>query len=450
VPNGSWFLAEGSASPLAGGFSTFYLIQNANPTAASVRAYFASDDGRLIAKQFTAPARSRLTLSLGAEVGPGAFAAVFQSQTAGADISVERAMYYGSNYEVSTGERANHVLSTLWMFAEGSRGGELFDNFFLLFNAQPWTASVTMYFFRPDGVGVRRSLAIPPGQRVSYSANTIPELAGKDFSTIIWSDTGILAERTMYWRQVGTPAGTPWIGGHTSIGTAGPSADWYFAEGAASPGFETFYMLFNPTGTTASVVASFYSEGAGPLQRLYVVPPGGRQTVYLNGEFGMVGGAAAAFNSSVPIVAERSIYWGQGRVEGTNVMGSSTLANTWSLPEGVAGGNFDTFLLLGNPGPIPSSVELSLQIEGYGQVTLPAAYRKTVPGYGRLTLYMPQVLREVEQAEGLPPGTFASASFATTVRVRAGSPIVAEHAVYWLRDGTNFWRGGAAAFGTPR
>ena len=56
----------------------------------------------------------------------------------------------------------------------------------------------------------------------------------------------------------------------------------------------------------------------------------------------------------------------------------------------------------------------------------------------------------MEIAEGVPPGTFANVSFATTVRVFSGPPIVAEHAVYWQRDGSNFWRAGSAAFGTPR
>jgi hypothetical protein len=73
-----------------------------------------------------------------------------------------------------------------------------------------------------------------------------------------------------------------------------------------------------------------------------------------------------------------------------------------------------------------------------------------VPRWGRTTLYMPQIMREAEIAEGLPPGTLANSSFATTVRVVSGPPIVAEHAVYLRRAGADFWRAGAAAFGTPR
>ena len=74
----------------------------------------------------------------------------------------------------------------------------------------------------------------------------MPELAGQDFSVVVQTDTGIVAERSMYWRPVGTPAGTPWVGGHAALGSPGPSQNWFFAEGAAAPGFETFYLLFNP------------------------------------------------------------------------------------------------------------------------------------------------------------------------------------------------------------
>jgi hypothetical protein len=295
-----------------------------------------------------------------------------------------------------------------------------------------------------------RSYSIGPGRRVTVAANQIPELAGQDFSTIVWSDGGILAERSMFWRPVGTPPGTPWVGGHATLGSMGPSPKWFFAEGAAAPGFETFYMVFNPTATTLVVEANFFTEALGLVRQLYVVRPGGRETIYANRVLGNIGGMAAFLSGTVPFVAERSIYWGAGRVEGTNTIGETSVARRWDLPEGAAGGNFDTYLLLANPYDTASIVDLSVQIEGYGQITLPPSMRKVVPGYGRLTLYMPDVLRQAETVEGLPPGALANVSFGTTVRVFSGAPIVAEHAIYWQRDGSNYWRGGSAAFGTPR
>jgi hypothetical protein len=360
-------------------------------------------------------------------------------------------MYFGPNFEVSTGERASHYVTTQWIFAEGSRGGELFDNFFVFFNPHPVWGTVDLYFKRADGVTVRYLYSIPSQGRLTVNAAQIPELAGQDFSLILWSSIGIVAERSMYWRPLGTAPGTPWVGGHTTLGSGNTSREWYFAEGAASPGFDTFYLFVNPYNTPLTVTANFLTENYGNVSRSYTVPAGSRYTVYLNDELGNIGGSAAQFYSPTPFVAERSIYWGAGRVEGTSTVGVTSPANTWSLPEGVAGSGFDTFLLLGNPsGTTPSTVDISLQIEGYGQLTLPASRRKTIAPASRLTLYMPSILRELEQLEGLPPGTFANTSFATTVRVFSGSPIIAEHAIYWQRDGSNYWRAGSAAFGTPR
>ena len=240
------------------------------------------------------PARSRLTLSLAAEVGPGAFGAVFQSQTPGYDISVERSMYFGPNFEVSTGERASHVAVDALDVRRGlARRRAVRQLLPALQPAHAAAAPSTSTSCAPDGVDtVSATTPIPSGRRLTLNANEIPELAGQDFSVIVRSDGGIVAERSMYWRPVGTPPGTPWVGGHTALGHRAPSPEWYFAEGAAAPGFETFYLVFNPYATPITVDANFFTESFGLVQRIYRrCPPGRRQTIYLNAELGNVGGA---------------------------------------------------------------------------------------------------------------------------------------------------------------
>src|SRR6185436_20333852 len=112
----------------------------------------------------------------------------------------------------------------------------------------------------------------------------------------------------MYWRPLGTAPGTPWVGGHTTLGSGNTSREWYFAEGAASPGFDTFYLFVNPYNTPLTVSANFLTENYGNVSRSYTVPAGSRYTVYLNDELGNIGGSAAQFYSPTPFVAERSIY----------------------------------------------------------------------------------------------------------------------------------------------
>lgn len=448
APNGSWFLAEGVESGTPDGFHTFYLLANENDVPVQVRAYFASDSGTVTARDYTIGPRSRTTISLADAAGAGAFGAVFQSRTINSDIFVARSIYFGNNLEGSTGAEATKTLGGVWLFAEGSRGGELFDNFFLLFNPTqaPVTASFT--FARADGVNVQREYTVAPQRRLTVYANQIPELAGQDFSTTIQSAGGVIAERAMYWRLIGS-AGTPWIGGTATLGANNYSYRWLFAEGAAAPGFETFYLLLNPQPFAITVRAVFMLEGGGSGERYYQIPARSRFTVFLNQEVGNIGGASAQFTSDSHFLAERSIYWGHGRVEGTNTGGAAGTAERWHLPEGASGGLFDTYILLGNPDVTAATVRLTLFVEGLGRFTI-SQLPQIVPAQGRKTIYMNSFLAQVEAAENLPPGTLVGKSFSTRIEVLSGPGIVAEHAIYWQRDGANYWRGGSAAFGIPR
>jgi hypothetical protein len=448
APNGSWFMAEGVESGTATGFHTFYLVANENDVSVALRVYFAGDDGRLIEKAYVLPPRSRFTLPLSDAVGTGAFATVFQSRTAGADVFVSRSVYWGSNLEGSTGAEASR-LATKWYFAEGSRGGELFHNFFLVFNPLQQATTVTFRFARADGQNVTKSYTVAAQRRLTLSANDIPELAGADFSTTIEAPTGIVAERAMYWRLLFS-ADPTWIGGTATLGATSPAPTWVFAEGAQGPGFDTFYLLQNPNPFPIVVNGAFATDSGGYTQRAFTVAANSRFTVYLNAVVGQAGGVTANFGSNQGnFIAERSIYWGAGRVEGTNTVGATAFAREWHFPEGVTSGQFETFLLLGNFTGIPSTVWVTLYVEGIGRFTvsqLPVA----VPFVGRVTVHMNTFLSQVESVEGLAPGTLRNRPFSYKVNVIEGGPIVAEQAVYWQRDGSNFWRGGSATLGIPR
>jgi hypothetical protein len=450
VPNGSWFLAEGAESGTANGFHTFYLVANEYDDPIDARVWFAGDDGTLKYREFTVAARSRTTISL-AGVANGAFASIFQSTTPGRDIYVARSIYWGPNFEGSTGVSAVKSLATSWYFAEGSRGGELFDNFFLVFNPLPDPTTVDVTFLTAGGEVITKHYAVAAQKRLTLYANSIPELAGKDFSTTITAATGVVAERAMYWKLIGSPDPS-WVGGTASVGAIAPQTSWVFAEGAAAANFESFYLLLNPNQTPITVRARFLPETGMPTVKDIVVQPRSRKTIYLNGELGNIGGVASTFTSdSLPFLAERSIYWGAGRVEGTNVIGAPSAAAEWHFPEGASGGLFDTFLLLANPGTNDATVRLTLFIEGVGRFTASQPeLLKTVRAGSRLTIYMNEFLSALETAEGRPVGSLRGRSFSTRINVLSGDPVVAEEALYWHWDGANFWRGGSAAFGIPQ
>jgi hypothetical protein len=445
APNGSWFLAEGVAQNTPNGFVTFYLVVNENNEPVNVRAYFSRDDGHTISRTFTVAANSRATLNLEKIGGVGTFGAVFQSLTPGLDVFVERSIYWGPNLEGSTAEVATRSLSVEWYFGEGSR--DFFHNYFLLFNPNQVGGYATFTFYLEDGTIVYRHVTIGAQQRLTLDAMSVPELSGQNFGMRVTSTIPLVAERAMYFGL----GATGFIGGTASVGSPGLARSWSFAEGAAAPGFHTFYLLMNPNDFPITVSRSFFLEDGSRLDGTVSINPGSRKTVYLNDEMGHIGGAAAQFASESPFIAERSIYWGAaGWVEGTNVIGSPVVAPDWHLPEGTEGGDFDSFLLILNPNAAPVTVDVIVYLEDLGRFTAPQSLRPVIAPNSRGTINMATFLTQMEQAGGLDPGTLSKASFSTRVRSTNGEDLVVEHALYRTFDGGNRWRSGSAAMGIPR
>lgn len=95
------------------------------------------------------------------------------------------------------------------------------------------------------------------------------------------------------------------------------------------------------------------------VTRQYTVAPQSRLTVWVNQEGAPLDAAeiSARIVSSQPIVAERASYLtrgGQTFAAGSASTGVTTPAIEWRFAEGATGDVFDTFLLVGNPGPPPS------------------------------------------------------------------------------------------------
>jgi hypothetical protein len=455
APNGSWFFAEG-ASSTASGFKTYYLLTNENEAPVTVRAYFSDESGHTKVKDFSVAAHSRSTPELQTIAGDGAYGSVFQSLTPGADIFVERSIYWGPAWEGSTGEVATKNLSSTWYFAEGSRGGEVYSNFFLLYNPTQTPVNATITFsrdYRPDkdSTPVQITATIPAQTRVTVDANGIPALAGRDFATSIVTSGFIVAERAMYW-------GPNWLGGTASLGAPGYSKYWYFAEGTAAQNFESFYLLFNPNPFDITVYTRLLPGQDSTLTSYkdyaITVKANSRHTFYLNGDVGAVGGVGSYFISEQPFLAERSMYWGNylgSKLEGTNVVGSPIVAKEWHLPEGTTGGAFTTYLLAANPTPYTATVNVTLFIEANEPLRVTLNTPLQIAPNSRVSLNMADVIRQLEQQEGR---SFVGLSFSTRLSVQTSNPqalIVAEHSIYWNPAGPGqYWHGGSGAMGIPR
>jgi hypothetical protein len=219
-------------------------------------------------------------------------------------------------------------------FAEGATGG-FFQTDIGVLNASATTAAnVTVRLFPEGQPALALRFALEPLGRRSLDLNEILAALGIEggVSTLVESDQPVAATRQMTW-------GTPVYGSTLESGVPDTGTTWYFAEGATSP-YSLYYMIENPAATEAQVTFTHLLEGgAAPIVWNDVVAPFARRTFYINDVPG-AGNAAlsTAIESSVPIVAERVMWWGLPFYEGSVALGSTATGTAWAIGEGVEDG----------------------------------------------------------------------------------------------------------------
>ncbi len=207
-----------------------------------------------------------------------------------------------------------------------------------------------------------KTYPLEPTSRFTVDAATIPELLDRSFGmTVTFANPGA-AERAMYFGD--TPL---FSGGHESAGVPGASTDWFFAEGATGSFFTTFLLFANQnTDVPAEVTVTYLPATGSPVTKVKSLAPGQRMTVNIATEDDSLASAAVAtrVTSDVPIVAERSQYWPftpDRWLEAHNSFGTTSAATRWGLAEGRVGGpgNYQTYILLANPGSSDASVSIT-------------------------------------------------------------------------------------------
>ena len=335
-----------------------------------------------------------------------------------------------------------------WYFAEGSTNaiaGFAFEEEILLGNPGAAAANVTLRFLLPDGgAPVTATVTVAPFSRQGINVRQF--VPRGDAALEIVSDQNIVAERTMYWGRglfnfgpayVGNARITDLRAGHNVLGTNAPQARWMFAEGAIGGpfAFQTYVLVSNPSTTEAAFVRMnlFSSQGDHLIEGAWVAP-GGRQTFWVNDVVARQLGGRERLEfaidvesaNGVPVVAERSMYWGPGLQGGHAAMGSQP-APVWYFAEGAQGGpaNFDTYVLLYNPSTT-DAIDVTVAFYGAGGVA--RVVTEKVPPRTRRNVYA-----------GLYPDELSGTDKTFAIRASSpGQPFVAERAVYWrgLREGT--------------
>jgi hypothetical protein len=343
---------------------------------------------------------------------------------------------YGSHAETGTSSPALE-----WFFAEGATHGG-FDLFYLLQNPNGTDAAVEITYLRPAPAApiVHTYTVAANSRRTIYVDQADPDLAATDVSAIIRStnNVSIFTERAMY---LSTPAQS-FAAGTDVAGLSAPSNSWFFAEGATGPFFDFFLLLANTSTTQTAELSVTYVTSAGvSVTRPYSVAPLSRRTISVEQEDPLLQNAAIATTvtstNSVPVLAERAIYWpAYPWYEGHASAGVTATGTKWALAEGEAGGpnEAQTYVLIANTSVFAATVRFTVLIESGGT----AVREYTIPANSRFNV---NVGADFAQA--------ANQRFGAVIESIGTTPaqIVVERSVYTNSGGVT-WAGGTNAVGT--
>ncbi len=139
-------------------------------------------------------------------------------------------------------------------------------------------------------------------------------------------------------------------GGDSGPGVAEAATRHYFAEGTTLPGFDEWLLVLNPGDKTAAVEARFYSC-CGETAKEYAIPPHRRLSVAVKHEVPWQGDVSTVLQSSVPVAAERMLYFNHGGGFSGGSLGRSIseASSQHFFAEGSVRPGFDEYLALFNP-----------------------------------------------------------------------------------------------------
>ncbi len=300
--------------------------------------------------------------------------------------------------------------------AEGATGS-FFSTRVVVANPGATPARVLFRFTTHAGATVPHFLLVQPASRRTLDLAALTGLQSANVSSVIESDVEVVVDRTMRWDQATRG------GAHAETSVTAPALRWYLAEGATHGFFDLFYLIQNPSLTTAAQVRITFLRPSGPPTiRVYTVNPNTRFTLPVDTVAGLeatdVSGVIESINA-VPIIVERAMYSSAAGVfaAGHNSAGVTALSTTWFFAEGATGNFFDYFLLFANPNSsAAANVEARYLLTNGTVVTK----QYTIAPDSRRTVYV-----------AAEDPALADAALSVAVTVTNGVPIIVERAMWW-------------------
>lgn len=384
-----WLLPRGVTSP-----NTDMWILLTNPTSRRIQVTteFFPDGGRTVRRTIRLPAESRGSLLADLLLAQGEFWARLRAD---GDLLVERALYYGHDGEDSSGLEG---LSRTWYLPGGNQEGDSITTLTLL-NPANSVATATVQVFAPTGPAGEQAYLLAPRSREVITVSQV-YTGATPVGCRVSSTLPIAVEQ-----EVRFSAGE---GGYGMPGSPYLSRRWSFAAVETENPYVTVLSILNPHTETVPLTLTLMSEDGTMLRRSYGVPPG-EQLLNLNAILPELA-LAADMEAGRPLAVARVTFFNEMR-SAHATLGATRPARTWYLPEGSTAEPFETFILVANPNPVPTDLELTF-LGGQGVL---GHLRLTAPAHGRLTVALNEVL----------PGV---AAFST--RVVSDRPVVVERNMY--------------------
>ncbi len=194
------------------------------------------------------------------------------------------------------------------------------------------------------------------------------DIGTEDASIQVASDLPVIPERAMYkdHRRAG----------HESIGTTEAANDYYLAEGTTAWGYTTYVLVQNPNPAPANVTVTYMMPGGPVTQPEFTMPANSRETIRVNDIYPDTD-LSTRVHGSLPIIAERAMYWDGGMGFGEAMhdsIGTPWAHRVYYLPNGRANWRPSysevTYTLVQNPNLAPVHIQVKyLKPNGVDNVT---------------------------------------------------------------------------------
>lgn len=405
-----WYLAEGCS---AHGYDTYIAITNPNNEILTADITYMLQGGSTVKQTVGLPAKSQVTVNPKDRIGAADFSTKVSCREE-KSIAVDRTMVWtgkGSSCPEAHSSVGETELSSRWYIPEGSSNWG-FETWTLIQNPNDTAVTCTLTYM-VEGVGPRvKQKIIPANARQSF--NMFSDIGAADASIMVESPANrpVVVESSVYRNNRREGQGTS--------GATTPSNRYYLSEGSTNWGFTTWLLIQNPNDAANIINITYMTSGKAITKPAFTIPANSRCSIKVNDDLRNAD-FSTTITGSLPLVAERAMYWNSGGDEVCHAsIGLDSAHGAFYFPAGNGSAGFETYVLVQNPEATPVEVRITyLTATG----TANREFYETIAGNSRRTFNMGK-------------DHWITTSASVMVEVLGEGKIMCERSMYWNNRGT--------------